>query len=274
MPELPEVETVRRALAATLVGRRVERVDVRRPDYVRGGQTAKNLLVGGVIDRIERHGKQFAVVTRDGRAVCVHLGMSGQALVSEGMTEAPSHTHVEWTLNGAARKSTFWRMRDPRRFGGVWTYRTFDSLVQERWSTLGPDGLAIDAAFLHSALKRTDRCVKAALLDQSVIAGVGNIYCDEALHRAGARPQARASAISKARASRLADAIRETLEESIAARGSTIRDYRDANGDAGDFSSRWRVYGRAGLNCLTCGSLLRDGVIAQRTTVWCGRCQR
>lgn len=275
MPELPEVETVRRTLGAALVGRRVSSVEVRRADYVSGGRSDRDLLVGGVIDRIERRGKQFAVVTTDGRAVCVHLGMSGQALVSaNGDSPGANHVHIAWRLNGAGRSTTTWSMRDPRRFGGVWTYPSFAALQDDRWSGLGPDGLEIDGSTLHESLRATSRCVKGVLLDQRVIAGVGNIYCDEALHRAGIRPHAIGRRISRARSDRLATAIRETLLEAIEARGSTIRDYRDANGEAGGFRSRWRVYGRAGEACLACGGHLKDDVVAQRTTVWCGRCQR
>lgn len=274
MPELPEVETVRRTLEAALVGRRVERARVRRPDYVHGGRTHRDLLVGGVVDRLERHGKQFAVVVDDGRAACVHLGMSGQAMVAGAPAPPATHVHVEWRLSGDGRAACVWLMRDPRRFGGVWTFGSFEELVATRWRRLGPDGLTVEAAHLRRAFAGSDRCVKAALLDQTVVAGVGNIYCDEALHRARIRPGARAGGLGRERVSRLAIAIRETLEGAIEARGSTIRDYRDANGEAGGYRSQWKVYGRSGEACQICGRTLSDSVIAQRTTVWCARCQR
>lgn len=279
MPELPEVETVRRTLAAAVIGRRVRSVDLRRPDYAHRGDgagpmapTAKDLLAGAVIERLARHGKQLAIVGADGRSICVHLGMSGQVLLADRRRlETLNHAHVIWKLDGDQPEYVV--MRDPRRFGGVWTYRDFDSLRRCRWETLGPDALVARATALRAALAKSARPVKAALLDQSVIAGVGNIYCDEALHQARINPLAPANTLSSSQVQSLAAAIRATLRRSIKSGGTTLRDYRDANGKAGSFQRLRSVYGRAGEACLTCGETLARGVVAQRTTVWCARCQ-
>ncbi len=275
MPELPEVETVRRTLAPLLIGRRVERVTVHRSDYVHGGRTPRNLLVGGVIASLERRGKQLAVVADDGRTVCLHLGMSGQVFASSSSTKGnQSHVHIEWRLRGDSDERVTWLMRDPRRFGGVWTHPTFESLLNDRWRSLGPDGLDLDVDHLAFALKKSERSIKSVLLDQRVVAGIGNIYCDESLFRACIRPQTIARRIGRVRVVRLAEVIGDTLREAIDARGSTLRDYRDANGASGGFSSRWRVYGRAGEPCLTCDSTIRSDQVGQRTTAWCPQCQR
>ncbi len=278
MPELPEVETIRRSLDAAIVGARVDGVTLRRPGYVAGGLEASDLLVGGVIASVRRHGKQQAIVTRDGRALCVQLGMSGQLLLTSGgdASEAddPSHTHVAWSLRNAGGRAVRLLMRDPRRFGGVTTFADVRTLEAEHWSKLGPDALTISDQELARALARTTRAVKAAILDQSLIAGVGNIYADESLHIAGVHPAIPADRLSTAKACRLAGAIRAVLARAVEARGSTMRDYRDPAGDSGGYFANRLVYGRPGEPCRSCGARLRSGSIAQRTTTWCPKCQR
>jgi len=165
------------------------------------------------------------------------------------------------------------RFRDPRRFGGVWALDSMTMLEALRWSMLGPDALDIDGTRLHEALRRTRRGIKSALLDQAIIAGVGNIYADEALFRAGIRPRRSASRLTRKHVDCLARCIREVLTAAIESGGSTLRDYLDASGARGTFQSRHTVYGRGGQPCIRCGSRLKKDVIAQRTTVWCPRCQ-
>ena len=283
MPELPEVETVRRTVAARLVGRRVSHVALHRPDVVRGDVP----LVGGRLVEVMRHGKQLALRFDGGGCVCVHLGMSGQLLVGgagEGggeTAERASHVHVTWAFdadgNGiddaGARLSL--RFRDPRRFGGVWVFPSAVELHARRWSRLGPDALTVTPRPLGLALSRTGRAVKAALLDQALVAGLGNIYVDELLFAAGIDPRRPAAAVAESPGAvrGLVGRMRRLLHRAIAAGGSTLRDYVDAEGRAGSFADRHRVYGRGGLPCVRCRTLLSVAVVAGRRTVWCPRCQ-
>jgi len=272
MPELPEVEHVRRRLGQAIVSVRIEGVAVRRRGVIDGPKTPAALLAGGVIERIERHGKQLAIVTADGRAVGAHLGMSGQLLAAPGAgaVRGLTHAHVVWRLEGGGRMV----FRDPRRFGGLWTRQTFEALREERWASMGPDALTCDARTLQRRLGGRRRAIKAALLDQSLVAGIGNIYADEALFRAAIHPETPTEAITRWGA--LSRAMRRTLTRAIEAGGSTLRDgsYVGPAGESGAYQRRHAVYGRGGEACLLCGAALSVGVVAQRTTVWCGGCQR
>jgi len=283
VPELPEVERVRRSLVPHLVGARVAAAELRRVDIaeswmgepgalVGGATTGRALLVGGVVDRVERLGKQLAIVTTDGRAVCVHLGMTGQLRCCEA--EGLTHVHCVWRLVRAGGGGVTLTFRDPRRFGGVWTYESVEALRAGRWGALGPDALGATGAAVAAGVRGSRRAVKAVLLDQGVLAGVGNIYADEALYAAGIRPGRRGDRITRREAERLAGALREVLERSIASGGSTLRDYVDADGVAGTSQLTHAVYGRGGKACLRCERPLRRGVVAGRTTVWCATCQR
>ncbi len=163
---------------------------------------------------------------------------------------------------------------DPRRFGGLWAFPTAGALRAARWAQLGPDALRVTAAQLRPRLHATRRPLKSALLDQHLLAGVGNIYADESLFRAGLHPRRPAASLSRQEVAGLAAAIRFCLQTSLAAGGSTLRDYRDADGRSGFAQAAHAVYGRGGLPCFTCGARLRIGQTAQRTTVHCPRCQR
>jgi len=275
MPELLEVEHVRRTLEPVLIGRRVARVVVRRADVVEGPRGAHDLLEGGVVRELRRKGKQLAIIAEDGRAICVHLGMTGQLRYEgdEQPREERNHVHIIWNL-ADARADGRMVFRDPRRFGGVWTFGSLDELEESRWSAIGPDALMIESAELQEALGASRRTIKSALLDQRALAGVGNIYADEALFEAGVRPARVCRRIRSEEWERIARAVRSVLERAIAAGGSSIRDYVDGLGDAGAFQFQHRVYGRGGESCLRCGKRLRSASIAQRTTTWCPRCQR
>ncbi|MFM9995846.1 MAG: bifunctional DNA-formamidopyrimidine glycosylase/DNA-(apurinic or apyrimidinic site) lyase [Phycisphaerales bacterium] len=275
MPELPEVEHLRRTLAAVLPGRRVVRAVLHRGDMcaMPKGRAAgaRALLKGGVFVAPARHGKQLALVTKDGRALRVHLGMTGQLFVlGRGRTPPrPDHVHAEWVLDDGSRML----FRDPRRFGGMAAYATLDALRAAEWSPLGPDALTIEANSLGAALRGTRRAVKAALLDQAVLAGVGNIYADESLFAAGIHPCRRADRLGAAEVSRLCGTIRATLTRAVEAGGSTLRDYVDGNGAPGGYQRSRLVYGRSGEACPTCRTALRVTRVAQRTTVYCRACQ-
>lgn len=278
MPELPEIDHLRRSLEPILAGAIVRRVQLLRPDVLRAGpprrRAAAGLLQGRRIECLSRRGKELALVAEDGRSVCVHLGMSGQLLYrAAGRALARSdHVHCVWriqTRRGAGRLV----FRDPRRFGGLWSFESPDDLLSARWARLGPDALSISARVLRERLGRTRRAVKAALLDQRLVAGIGNIYADEILFSARVHPASPACLIPAERCSPMAQAVRRVLERAIAAGGSTIRDYVDGQGASGSFARRHRVYGRAGRACVRCRGMLESTRFAQRTTVFCPRCQ-
>ena len=286
VPELPEVETLRRGLEPLLCGRVVARATLHRrdvavgPDDPAGGFARQRtpvrpsrlapaqLLQNAHLHAMERRGKALAIIADDGRTVGVHLGMSGQLLWAPSRGPLPTtHVHATWRLADGSRLV----FRDPRRFGGLWIADSPEALPI--WAGLGPDALSLDPTHMPEMLAAVRRPIKAALLDQAVLAGVGNIYADEALHRAGIHPQRPARAVKAQQAVALGRAIVSVLCEAIEAGGSTVRDYRNATGHEGGYQFRHKVYGRGGGACTTCGSELERGVVAQRTSVWCPKCQ-
>jgi formamidopyrimidine-DNA glycosylase len=287
MPELPEVERVRLSLLPYLVGSRVTKATLHRADICESFERSPKgvtktwlapqaLLAGDTIIDLQRHGKQLAIIGASGRVLTVHLGMSGQLLWKRTGEKLPAtHVHAQWQLTDSAGSlSGKLVFRDPRRFGGLWTFDSFESLQEARWSQLGPDALSVTPQQLADGLRKTTRSIKAALLDQGVIAGVGNIYADEALFLAGLRPRRWAGRLKAPEIAKLAAAIREVLQQSIETGGSTLRDYVDADGRRGTAQEGHAVYGRGGKPCRRCGHPLKHALVAQRTTVWCSRCQK
>lgn len=281
MPELPEVENVRRGLARSVLGRRIRSVEVRRADVVQGPADPGSLLSGQDLVQVARLGKQLALVgsgrqTRDtqlsGPCVCVHLGMTGSLRYCPSKTDAEkdNHTHVIWRLAGGGSLI----FRDPRRFGGLWTYPSMEELESERWSQLGQDALNITPVMLHRVLQKTRRPLKAALLDQSVVAGLGNIYVDELLFACRLSPTRPAGTCTSEQTKRMVATMRRLLNRAIRSGGSTLRDYVGADGRSGGFQTKHKVYGRGGLSCVTCQSLLMQSQVAGRTTVSCQSCQQ
>lgn len=274
MPELPEVESLRRSLSPLIRGKRVISVDINRPDVCKSHDdhivTVLDLLQGSTIDRLLRHGKQLALVGGNGRVMCIGLGMTGAMEVQDASCVAAAHTHISWMLDDGRRMDFI----DPRRFGGIGTFKDLDSLQRVRWSMLGPDALVIQSGRLSDSLRGSVRPVKAALLDQNIIAGVGNIYADETLFKSGVDPRKHAGRIDLSTWGRIVENLKVILNAAIDAGGSTIRDYRKADGSSGSAQDRHAVYGRGGEPCLNCGSSLRVGVVAGRTTVWCPVCQK
>ncbi|MDQ3177331.1 MAG: bifunctional DNA-formamidopyrimidine glycosylase/DNA-(apurinic or apyrimidinic site) lyase [Actinomycetota bacterium] len=280
MPELPEVETVRRGLAGTIVGRRV--VDV----VVTGARTVRRTSPEAVFDglmgttpiAVRRRGKYLLVMLDSGEAVMVHLRMSGQLLWLEADAARPSHTHVAVTFDGATRQTL--AFVDPRTFGEVVVFDPERAdVVLPELARLGVDPVAdpFDRATLAAIVRGRSRLVKPLLLDQHVIAGIGNIYADEILHAAKVHPEALSSRLSGAAVTRLHSSIVRILDDAVAARGSTLVDarYVDLMGESGSYQTRHRVYGRAGLRCLTCGrGILRHLRWSGRSTVFCPVCQR
>jgi formamidopyrimidine-DNA glycosylase len=284
MPELPEVESLRRSLAADLVGARIERFDLRRDDIVRQApdvskSDAAGLPAGTTIASLERHGKQLAFTARCGRGMVIRLGMSGQLRWGDGRKpdSGSDHVHARWTLRNPAGERRTLEFRDPRRFGGLFPYASVADRAERLWSSLGPD--AIDAATeplvdrIEEVARASRRPLKSLLLDQSAVAGIGNIYADEALFAASLHPCLPSKRLARTGASRLVAEFRSILRKAIDAGGSTLRDYVDATGRAGSFQETHRVYGRAGQPCVRCSNVLRSVLVAGRTTVWCPRCQ-
>lgn len=268
MPELPEVERVRQTLLPHLLHQTIRRAELRRRDICNRGYGASpaQLLQGDRIASIERRGKQLALLGARGSVLCIHLGMTGRLTWRPRTADLNTqpHLHALWHFDEVCL--TF---QDPRRFGRLWTLPNSASL-ERSWSGLGPDALTITPAHLATF---STRAIKALLLDQHTIAGVGNIYADEALFLAGIRPTRRANRLKEHDLHRLSAALRAVLSEAIAAGGSTLRDYRNANGEPGANQERLAVYGRAGLPCTRCARPLRAIRLAQRATVYCPRCQ-
>ena len=274
MPELLEVETVRRGLAARLVGRRITHVTVRRPDLRRPlppdmGQA----LTGRAVQGFGRRGKYLLVHLDSGSVLIVHLGMSGRLSIDV----APSggaHEHVVLHFDDGA----VLRYDDHRRFGLMDLTEAARLEEHELLRSMGPEPLAadFDGPALAKRLSGKDTPIKAALLDQRVVAGLGNIYVCEALFYAGLSPRRRAGSVQGKRADRLATAIRDVLEAAIEAGGSSLRDYVQASGELGYFQHRFAVYDRADLPCpgCDCGAAVRRFVQSGRSTFYCAKRQR
>jgi formamidopyrimidine-DNA glycosylase len=276
MPELPEVETVRRGLAATVVGRRVEAVHVTGARTVR--RTSAEAVVAGLtgttVVAADRRGKYLLLPVDSGALGVVHLRMSGQLLLARAGAAPDRHAHVVLSLAGGDEL----RFVDPRTFGEVVVVDGTRLAEDAPWlAALGPDALVElpSAAGLHRLLASRSRMLKHLLLDQHTIAGLGNIYTDEILHRAGLAPYRGSADISPAEAAALRRAVRNVLAEAIDARGSSLGDgqYVDLMGEAGGYQARHRVYGRPGQPCLRCRTPIERAKWAGRSTFWCPRCQ-
>jgi formamidopyrimidine-DNA glycosylase len=276
MPELPEVETVRRSIEPIVTNAVVRSVQLLRPDIIRYGALSPDLRELFSRDRVSsltRRGKQLAIIAASGRVLVIQLGMSGQLfLLPSDSTPPAKHVHCIWELVSPAGNVRL-VFQDPRRFGGIYCFDSVDALHRNKWSELGPDALTVTADHLVEVFSRTHRALKAALLDQSILAGVGNIYADEALFRAQLHPRKLAHRCKPPEISRLAEAIRHVLAQSVKARGSTLRDYRDGFGEPGENQHLLLVYGHAGQPCSRCSTPLRSSQVAQRTTVHCPTCQ-
>ena len=253
MPELPEVETIVRELAPRLRGRHILSVEVLQPRITRHSKAdITSVLPGRRIDKVRRHGK-FIIVDLDQGCLTIHLGMTGQLLFD---TPTGPYTRVIFVLDDAVLLYD-----DTRMFGAI----EFGAARVER---LGPDALT---QLAPEKLKRK-AFIKAVLLNQGVFSGIGNIYADEALFRAGIKPTARN--ISRPRAERLLAAVDEVLREAIEHRGSSVSDYVDTEGRRGSFQQQHRVYAREELPCVVCGTPIRKIVVAGRGTHYCPKCQR
>ena len=275
MPELPEVETVRRGLALRLSGHRIVKAELRRPDLRRPFPPGlAQRLTGARIGELSRRGKYILVEIGDSGTLLLHLGMSGRITVGGNNAPDEKHDHVVLTLDDGAVV----RFNDARRFGSLDYIERGREAAHPLLEGMGPEPLqaGFDGAYLARALAGKMTPIKAALLDQKIVAGLGNIYVCEALYRARLSPLRMAGTVAGARAARLARAVRDVLEEAIAAGGSSLRDYVQANGELGYFQHRWAVYGKEGEPCpgCTCKEGIRRIAQSGRSTFYCAKKQR
>ncbi len=285
MPELPEVETICRGLARVLIGQRLDQVVVVRSDLrlpVPADFVSKT--VGRIVKKVERRAKYLLIELDDGTVILGHLGMSGRLFVKAPPLPAlMPHDHVVFETSSPQNGPLRLVYHDPRRFGLLVLGHTGTLFTHELLRELGPEPLApqFGAPQLAGRLAaRPKTPLKAALLDQRVVAGLGNIYVSEALHRAGLSPERAAVTLldkpGRAAIARLARAIRQVLQDAVAAGGSTLRDYVQANGEVGSFQNRFRVYDRDGQPCPRrgCRGTVERIVQSGRATYFCAMCQR
>ncbi|MGB1235548.1 MAG: bifunctional DNA-formamidopyrimidine glycosylase/DNA-(apurinic or apyrimidinic site) lyase [Planktomarina sp.] len=283
MPELPEVETVRRGLLPAMEGKVIERADVNRPNLRWPFPVGMaDRLTDQRVLRLRRRSKYILVDLESGESLLIHLGMSGRMQVSGIQIgdfhydhPAPAkHEHVVLHMEGGARVT----FNDARRFGAMDLLPTESGENHKLLASIGPEPLGNDfnASYLVQALKNRNTPIKSALLDQKIIAGLGNIYVCEVLHRAKISPARKAKSISKARVESMVPIIREVLNDAIAAGGSSLRDYRQADGELGYFQHTFRVYDREGHPCVApgCGGTVGRIVQSGRSSFYCAQCQR
>jgi formamidopyrimidine-DNA glycosylase len=291
MPELPEVETTRRRIAPLLVGHRIEHVETTGPSYffLTPPPALRRALEGRRVESLERMGKYLVAELDDAARLLLHLGMTGQLFSSEATSvrllsatarsslppeaqrrfEPDEHTHLRLTLSGSGPRVYF---RDVRKFGKVQWLAAGES--NARLDRLGVDALAITGDALFAACRGRRSAIKARLLDQSVCAGVGNIYADEALFFAGVRPGRAARRVTRRECDAIVESLHRVLERSIETGGSSISDYVAPDGTDGGYQDERRVYGRTGEACLVCGKPIKRRIVAQRSSHYCAGCQR
>jgi formamidopyrimidine-DNA glycosylase len=264
MPELPEVQTVVDTLAPLLCGSTIQGVDLRRKDILLPVDfDFAAAVTGQSITAIHRRAKRIVFTLSDGNRFYIHLGMTGRLSVEDAAAPLLPHTHL--LIHTDAGRMHF---RDPRRFGGIWW------MGKDLTDDIGPEPLGLRTAALARQLARTTRAIKNALLDQSVIAGLGNIYVDESLFTAGIHPLSPANQLAPAQIAKLNRSIKKVLRRALHHRGSTLRDYFDANGNPGSFQKLHAVYDRADLPCRKCKTPIQRIVLGGRSTHFCPRCQQ
>lgn len=271
MPELPEVETTRRGLVPHLVGKRITAVVIRDARLRWPVEETLATNVSGQMVRTLRRRAKYLIIDLERGAVIVHLGMSGALSMVPAAQPAGKHDHVDLRLADAQAL----RLTDPRRFGSV-HYVTDDPDKHPLLASLGPEPLSdtFKGSAIHALSRSRKVAIKEFLSNAHVVAGVGNIYANEALFRAGIDPRLAAGRVSLARYERLVSAVRATLADALSAGGSSLRDWHQADGSLGYFQQQYFVYGRAGAPCKHCGTSIRDIRQGQRATFFCPRCQK
>ena len=277
MPELPEVESLRRILARSAVGRTVVSAIVREARLRRAVATDLPVMIAGrKIEGIGRRAKYLMIELSGDHLMMVHLGMSGSLTHRradfDGDSFDPRHDHVEFTFDDGSRLV----YNDPRRFGLMKLLPRDEVAGLAELKGLGPEPFAkeFDAAYLWRVSRGRTSAIKNLLMDQRIVAGVGNIYASEILFRARVRPTRRAGRVTRAEFESIAPITAEVLREAIGSRGTTFRSYRDSQGQPGRFASKLRVYDREGQPCLECATPIRAAVIGQRSSFYCPRCQK
>jgi formamidopyrimidine-DNA glycosylase len=281
MPELPEVETVTRGLRQAILGRRILSVTLGKTDFIDDPAAIEEHLPGRQIEAVERYGKFMLLrlsaagdanrVSSNGESapawLLVHLGMTGQLAPASGAQPREKHTHVCLLLDDGREL----RYTDARRFGRI-AYLTEAPLAEELVG-FGADPLEVSADEFARRIRSRRARVKALLLDQGVLRGVGNIYADESLWRAKIHPARLGARLTGKQAETLRRALREILEKAIVMRGSSISDFLDASGEPGEYQRHHRVYGREGENCFRCRTMIRRAIVAGRSSYFCPKCQ-
>ena len=272
MPELPEVETTRRGIAAPMLGNTVSEIRVHNSQLrwpVPVGDLQK-ALPGRIINSVSRRGKYLLIDCGTGHLI-IHLGMSGSLRILDQGTPLAKHDHVEILFTDGK----VLRMHDPRRFGAVlWTADA--PAMHALLVALGPEPLNDDfnGEYLFSKTRKRRCTIKSLVMDSHVVVGVGNIYASESLFRAGIRPGKSAARLTRRSCTDLASAIKQVLADAIEVGGTTLRDFTRADGQAGYFSLSLSVYGRAGESCKVCGETIKHRQIAQRSSFYCPQCQK
>jgi formamidopyrimidine-DNA glycosylase len=281
MPELPEVETVARGLRQSILGRRIVSVGLGKTDFIDDPAALQQYLPGRRIENVERYGKfmllRLSAVVASERApengdsapasLLVHLGMTGQLAPSAAAQPHEKHTHV-WMLLDDGREL---RYTDARRFGRM-AYLA-EAPLAKHLTAFGADPLEVSAEEFATQIRQRRARIKALLLDQSVLRGVGNIYADESLWRAKIHPARLGAQLNKEQAETLRKALQDILRKAIALRGSSISDFLDANGEPGEYQRHHRAYGREGKGCYRCGTPIRRVIVAGRSSYFCPKCQ-
>jgi formamidopyrimidine-DNA glycosylase len=270
VPELPEVETTRRGLEPHLKGQRIEKIVI-RDRRLRWPIPAKlkQHATGSTIRNVERRGKYLLMSCADGWII-VHLGMSGRLRVLPKSAPPAKHDHYDLVLSSGMLV----RFTDPRRFGALlWTSEQPSQHPLLR--NLAPEPLdpSFDARWLHEHTRKRNIAIKLALMTNEIVTGVGNIYANEALFRAGINPRTKAGRLSMQRCDKLVRAIKDTLHDAITAGGSSLRDFLGTDGAPGYFQQQYQVYGRQDQACRVCGRPIRSCRLGQRSTFYCTRCQ-
>ena len=267
MPELPEVETIARGLDKSVAGDVIESVWIgSKPQPLKSSaKEIARVLEGARINRVKRVGKHIVVDLAPSGEWIVHLGMTGQMLPATPESDLAKHTHLVAKLSSGREL----RFVDPRRFGRLSVHKPENSFAAQ-----GEEPLEVSEEEFIKLFKGRKTPIKSALLNQKLLSGVGNIYADESLFRAGIRPRRRASAVTRAQLRTLYKAMRVVLEEAIKAGGSSVSDYVDADGEEGFFQLQHRVYMRTGEPCFTCKTPIKRVVIAGRSSHYCPHCQK
>ncbi len=274
MPELPEVETVKRTLAKYLIGQKIIQVSVYQETVIKipDVNEFKNEIINKTITDIDRRGKYLIFGLSEGYKMVIHLRMTGQLVYGEKTMPVKKHTHVIFELSDGREL----RFTDQRRFGRIWLVPEDELLGVSGLCTLGPEPLRDDfcwEAFQSQLSKRQTR-IKALLLDQSFIAGIGKIYADEILYRSQIHPERKAASLSKDEAARLFSEVQSTLKEAIAHRGTTFSDYVDGRGEKGTYQNYLNVYQQLGKKCPRCGADIERVKVGSRSAYYCPGCQK